>query len=598
MKKIKALFFYSKNSLRFIWKTNKEYLFLTVLSIIFDSVKIFPGMYLTSLSIDCLVGEADFGEYLNVIIGIIAVMILVAAFSMFTDNKLEYIKKRFYSDIRMQINDICMNTDFCNIQSKTFLESKTFAIEALDRDCLDSFIQSMRRVISCILIIGGVSYVISKSSLIILIALVVSLAINLYNDYLNARHNFTDTKEEVEYRRKSTYLQSISSDFSFAKEIRLFNLKNRFHKRMDEVDKLLFRARESRRKKRNSSAAVAYAAEAILDICMYLFYGYQVLVSAAITLGEFSLYINALRQLKSSVDDIIYTLTDFIVNTEYLDKFFTFIEQKTNSANIESKSAVASKAAIQFENVFFRYPNSEQYTLKNINITLNAGETLLIVGENGAGKSTFAKLLCGLYRPTEGRILFNGVDISAMEPQEYMRQVSAVFQDYKLFAMSISDNICSMHGKHGKNIDKIRNALTQTNMLDKVDGLCEKENTQLYRIFDENGVEFSGGEMQRLAISRAIYKDSPILVLDEPTSALDPKAEYEIYSSFQKISNNRTAVYISHRMSSTKFSDKIAVFKDGEISEYGTHDELMGSNGLYSELYSLQSSLYKKQTIS
>lgn len=595
MKKIKALFFYSKNSLRFIWKTNKEYLFLTVLSIIFDSVKIFPGMYLTSLSIDCLVGEADFGEYLNVIIGIIAVMILVAAFSMFTDNKLEYIKKRFYSDIRMQINDICMNTDFCNIQSKTFLESKTFAIEALDRDCLDAFIQSMRRVISCILIIGGVSYVISKSSLIILIALVVSLAINLYNDYLNARHNFTDTKEEVEYRRKSTYLQSISSDFSFAKEIRLFNLKNRFHKRMDEVDKLLFCARESRRKERNSSAAVAYAAEAILDICMYLFYGYQVLVSAAITLGEFSLYINALRQLKSSVDDIIYTLTDFIVNTEYLDKFFTFIEQKTHSANIESKSAVVSKAAIQFENVFFRYPNSEQYTLKNINITLNAGETLLIVGENGAGKSTFAKLLCGLYRPTEGRILFNGVDISAMEPQEYMRQVSAVFQDYKLFAMSISDNICSMHGK---NIDKIRNALTQTNMLEKVDGLCEKENTQLYRIFDENGVEFSGGEMQRLSISRAIYKDSPILVLDEPTSALDPKAEYEIYSSFQNISNNRTAVYISHRMSSTKFSDKIAVFKDGEISEYGTHDELMGSNGLYSELYSLQSSLYKKQTIS
>lgn len=595
MKKIKALFLYSKKSLRFIWKTNKGYLFLTVLSIILDSVKIFPGMYLTSISIDCLVSENDFGEYLRIVIGIIAVMILVAALSTFTNNKLDYVKKRFYSDIRMQINDICMNTDFCNIQSKTFLESKTFAIDALDRDCLDSFIQSMRRVISCILIIGGVSYVISKSSLIILIALVVSLAINLYNDYLNARHNFTDTKEEVEYRRKSTYLQSISSDFSFAKEIRLFNLKNRFHKRMDEVDKLLFCARESRRKERNSSAAVAYAAEAILDICMYLFYGYQVLVSAVITLGEFSLYINALRQLKSSVDDIIYTLTDFIVNTEYLDKFFTFIEQKTYSANIESKSAVVSKAAIQFENVFFRYPNAEQYTLKNINITLNAGETLLIVGENGAGKSTFAKLLCGLYRPTEGRILFNGVDISAMEPQEYMRQVSAVFQDYKLFAMSISDNICSMQWK---NIDKIRNALTQTNMLEKVDGLCKKENTQLYRIFDENGVEFSGGEMQRLSISRTIYKDSPILVLDEPTSALDPKAEYEIYSSFQNISNNRTAVYISHRMSSTKFSDKIAVFKDGEISEYGTHDELMESNGLYSELYSLQSSLYKRQTIS
>ncbi len=593
MKKIKTLFIYSNKTLRFIWKKNKEYLVLTILSIIFDSVKIFPAMYLTSYSVDCLVGETTFREYLNIIISILAAMIVIAAFSMFTNNKLQYAKGRFYSDIRMQINDICMYTDYCNIQSKSFLDSKTFAIAALDRDCLDLFIQSLHKVLSCILIISGVIYIISESSLIILIVLAISLVINLYNDYLNARHNFTDTKEEVEYRRKSSYLQSISSDFSFAKEIRMFNLKDRFHERMDEVEQLLFRARESRRKKRNSSAAVAYAADAILDICMYLFYGYQVLVSAAISLGQFSLYINALRQLKSSVDDIIYTMTDFIVNTEYLDKLFTFIEQKAYLPGVESESATISKAAIQFENVFFRYPNAAQYTLKNINITINAGETLLIVGENGAGKSTFAKLLCGLYRPTKGRILFNGVDISTMESQEYMRQISAVFQDYKLFAMSISDNICSMHQK---NADRLQHALTQTNMLAKVDGTCEKENTQLYRIFDKKGVEFSGGEMQRLAISRAIYKDASILVLDEPTSALDPKAEHEIYSNFQRISKNKTAVYISHRMSSTKFSDKIAVFKDGEILEYGTHDKLMEMNGLYSELYSLQAGLYKKQT--
>ncbi len=593
MKKIKTLFIYSNKTLRFIWGKNKEYLVLTILSIILDSIKIFPAMYLTSYSVDCLVGETTFREYLNIIISILAAMIVIAAFSMFTNNKLQYAKGRFYSDVRMQINDICMYTDYCNIQSKSFLDSKTFAIAALDRDCLDLFIQSLRKVLSCILIISGVIYIISESSLIILIVLAISLVINLYNDYLNARHNFTDTKEEVEYRRKSSYLQSISSDFSFAKEIRMFNLKDRFHERMDEVEQLLFRARESRRKKRNSSAAVAYAADAILDICMYLFYGYQVLVSTAISLGQFSLYINALRQLKSSVDDIIYTMTDFIVNTEYLDKLFTFIEQKVYLPGVESESVTISKAAIQFENVFFRYPNAAQYTLKNINITINAGETLLIVGENGAGKSTFAKLLCGLYRPTKGRILFNGVDISTMESQEYMRQISAVFQDYKLFAMSISDNICSMHQK---NADRLQHALTQTNMLAKVDGTCEKENTQLYRIFDKKGVEFSGGEMQRLAISRAIYKDASILVLDEPTSALDPKAEHEIYSNFQRISKNKTAVYISHRMSSTKFSDKIAVFKDGEILEYGTHDKLMEMNGLYSELYSLQAGLYKKQT--
>ncbi len=593
MKKIKALLIYSNKTIRFIWKKDKEYLVLTILSIILDSVKIFPAMYLTSYSVDCLVGETTFREYLNIMIGILAIMIVIAVFSMLANHKLQYVKGRFYSDIRMRINDICMDTDYCNIQSKSFLESKTFAIAALERDCLDMFIQSLRKMLSCILIVSGVIYIISESSLAILIVLAVSAALNLYNDYLNARHNFTDTKEEVEYRRKSSYLQSISSDFSFAKEIRMFHLKDRFHERMDEVERLLFRARESRRKERSPSAAAAYAVNAVLDICMYLFYGYQVLVSAAISLGQFSLYINALRQLKSSVDDIIYTMTEFIVNTEYLDKLFTFMEQKVYLPDARPESAAVSKAAIQFENVFFRYPNAAQDTLKNINITLHAGETLLIVGENGAGKSTFAKLLCGLYKPTKGRILFNGVDISTMEPQEYMSQISAVFQDYMLFAMSISDNICSMHQKDA---GRMQQALAQTNMLAKVDGACEKENTQLYRIFDKKGVEFSGGEMQRLAISRAIYKDAPILVLDEPTSALDPKAEHEIYANFQRISKNKTAVYISHRMSSTKFSDKIAVFQDGEILEYGTHDELMERNGLYSELYSLQAGLYQKQT--
>lgn len=595
IKNIKALFCYSFKSLRFIWKGNKSYLFLTLLSIILDSAKVFPTMYLTTYTVDCLVGDVEFTAYLKIVAAILTIMMCLAILSMLTHNGLNYIKGRFYSDIRMHINDICMYTDYCNIQSKSFLESKAFALTALERDCLDSFVQSLRKILSCILIISGVIYIISESSLIILVALAISLAINLYNDYLNARHNFTDTKEEVEYRRKSSYLQSISADFSYAKEIRMFNLKDRFRERMDEVEQLLFKARESRRKERNSSAVIAYAADAILDVCMYLFYGYQVLVSKTISLGQFSLYMNALRQLKTAVDDIIYTMTEFIVNTEYLDKFFSFVDQKVHLPGNATDEVVISKARIQFENVSFRYPNATRDTLKKINITINAGETLLIVGENGAGKSTFAKLLCGLYKPTQGRILFNGVDIATVDPQEYMQQVSAVFQDYKLFAMNISDNICSMHQQKA---DKIQHALTQVNMLAKVDGTCEKENTQLYRIFDEKGVEFSGGEMQRLAIARAIYKDSPVLVMDEPTSALDPEAEYEIYSSFQNISQNRTAVYISHRMSSVKFSDKIAVFKDGEILEYGTHKQLMEEKGLYNELYSLQADLYKKQIIS
>lgn len=578
-------------SIRFIWKENKAYLFFTLLSIILDSVKAFPAMYLTAYSIDCLTGMVSFSYYQKIVASMLSIMFLTTILSLLTDNRLTCIKGKFYSDIHIRIDNICMNTDYSNIQTKAFQENKAFALAALERDCLDLFIQSLRKILSALLILSGVIYIISKSSLLILIALVISFGISLYNDYLNARHNFTDTQEEVEHRRKSSYIQRISSDFAFAKEIRMFNLKDRFHSRMDEVEQLLFRVREIRRKRRNSSAAVAYAADAILDVCMYLFYGYQVLVSKAIALGEFSLYINALRQLKSAVGDIIYTVTAFVVNTEHLDNFFSFIEQPVQ-IKVPANEAV-SGATIRFENVCFRYPNAQQDTLKNINITINPGETLLIVGENGAGKSTFAKLLCGLYKPTQGRILFGETDITAYAPQDYMRHFAAVFQDYTLFAMSISENICAMHQPMP---ERLRDALVKVNMFDKVAATENVESTSLYRIFDENGVEFSGGEMQRLAIARAIYKDTPVLILDEPTAALDPLAEHEIFSSFARISKAQTTVFISHRMSSVQFCDKVAVFKDGEICEYGTHTELMDANGTYCELYNLQAELYNNQS--
>ncbi len=312
-------------------------------------------------------------------------------------------------------------------------------------------------------------------------------------------------------------------------------------------------------------------------------------MTGSITLGQFSLYSNALRQLKASVNDIIYVTTEFLVNIDYLDGLFGFIDLKKELPASSREKLSVPQAQVRFENVSFRYPFSDCDALKNINITVNAGETLLVVGENGAGKSTFIKLLCGLYKPTSGKIYLNETDISDLDQAQYRGLISAVFQDFSLFAMTIAENVCAMEDKDA---EKLRQAIEQVNLTDVVDRTLKKSDTSLYRIFDENGVEFSGGEMQRLAIARAIYKDAPILVLDEPTSALDPKAEYEIYNSFQKMAQGRTAVYISHRLSGTRFSDKIAVFDSGEIVEYGTHENLMKENGLYADLYSLQASLY------
>lgn len=592
MAKLSSFVSFSVKSIQFIWCRSKEYLILTFASIILSAVSVFPGMYLINCSIDLLTKHVDFRKYLLTVGIIILIMLFFSGVLMLIGTRLGYVKNRFYSKIRLEISKICINTDYANIQKKSFLENKKFALVVASKGSLDLFINSMQSVISSFIVIVGVIYIISEVSLILLIPIALALVIDLYNDWLNARQNFIDTKEEIEYSRKSGYLQNISSDFAYAKEIRMFNLKERFKRRMDEVDDLLFKLREQRRKRRRPLAILAYGSDTILDIAIYLYLGYKV-ISSAISLGRFALYSSALRQLKNSVSEVIYIITEFVVNTEYLKGFFEFMEQRAEKKK-EISAPRPAKAEICFEHVSFKYPESDIFALKDVNITINAGETLLIVGENGAGKTTFVRLLCGLYRPTEGRILFNGRDITTIPTEEYLGYISTVFQDFKLFAMSIAENICALNDDDEKRVD---DALKKVDLQDKVKQTSKGKTTQLYRIFDKDGVEFSGGEMQRLAIARAVYKDSTILIMDEPTSALDPKAEYEIYSGFRRIAEGRTSVYISHRLSSVKFSDRIAVFNKGEIAELGTHDELMEKKGMYAELYSIQANLYKQEAV-
>jgi len=590
--KLVSLFSYSKMGFTFIWKRSKEYILLITLNIIMEVARVFPPMYLASWSIDLLTRNVDFKQYIKVILLIILLILSLTLISSLISSRLAYVKKKTYDEIKLHINKICLNTNYENVQSKTFLEKKNMAIESLNSGCLDMLIISFQRLVSGLFVMVGVMYIISKVSFLILLPVAVSLLIGFYYDYLNARQTFVDTKESAEFSRKSSYLQHVSSDFSFAKEIRLFNLKDCFKKRMDEVDELRYKLKEIRRKQRDIPVVLFYFADTVLDISLYLYLGFLVLVTQSITLGHFSIYYQSLRKLKDSANDIVYVFTEFAVNSEYLRAFFDFISYETIPEENDIFTDSMLNAEIRFEHVYYRYQNATEFTLKDINITLKSGETVLIVGENGAGKSTFVKLLCGLYKPTLGKIYINGKDISTISDDQYRSYISAVFQDYNLFAFSIEENISALSVIE-KN--KIIEALKKVNLLNVVDNTPRATESSLYRLFDPNGVEFSGGEMQRLAIARAIYKNAPILVLDEPTSALDPKAEYEIYKSFKTISEKRTAVYVSHRLSSVNFSDMIMVFDNGCIVEYGSHKSLMEQNGLYAELYALQANLYNSE---
>ena len=306
------------------------------------------------------------------------------------------------------------------------------------------------------------------------------------------------------------------------------------------------------------------------------------------------MYINAVSVFSNSVKDVISNIIDIRVYGIYYEAFNQYITiPETLRENKHLPLPEIDDFTISFQNVSFKYPGQNKYVLKGLNIDINSKTKLAVVGENGAGKTTFIKLLCRLYDPTEGEILIKGINIKDIDYDQYMTLFSAVFQDFKLFAFSVKENILFKNGTVSNN-EIANELLRKVNMEKKISSLPYGLNTNIYKEFDENGFEPSGGEGQKIAIARALAKESKIVILDEPLSALDPKAEYEIFQKFNELINQKTAIYISHRLSSCQLCDAIIVFSEGSIIEYGSHEKLMSQGGKYAELYNLQAQYYQK----
>lgn len=244
----------------------------------------------------------------------------------------------------------------------------------------------------------------------------------------------------------------------------------------------------------------------------------------------------------------------------------------------------------EFKHVWFKYPNSEEYVLKDINLKWRIGEKMALVGRNGSGKSTLIKLLCRLYDATKGEITLNGIDIRKYSYDDYMQLFSVVFQDSKLFSYSLAENVAA---DTDFDSELVENCIRKAGLSELLDKMPDGINTYLYKDFNENGVEISGGEAQKLCLARAIYKGSPFIVLDEPTAALDPISEYDIYTKFNSIVGTRTAIYISHRLSSCRFCDDITVLDNGHIIERGSHEKLIAKGGIYTAMWAAQAEYYK-----
>ena len=327
-------------------------------------------------------------------------------------------------------------------------------------------------------------------------------------------------------------------------------------------------------------------------ICNALCYVFVVTKAAygAFEVGNIVQYVGALILLVQSFGELVNADSENRIYTGHLERLFEYLDIPNKKQQGTLKVPAGGDCCIEFRNVSFRYPGSDVYALKNVNARIDMGKKQAFVGANGAGKSTFVKLLCRLYDPDEGVIMLNGKDIKEYELAEYLKLFSFVFQDFKLFAFPLGQNI-SADTEYDK--EKAESCLKQVSLGDRLQTMKDGLDTYLYKDVSENGVDVSGGEAQKIALARALYKDAPVIVLDEPTAALDPIAEAKVYSDFSSLVGNKTAVYISHRLSSCRFCDEILVFDKGGIVQKGSHDELVqDKDGKYCELWNAQAQYY------
>lgn len=589
---ISNLFFCIKYSL----SHKREYLIFMVLHGLCWGLTPLVLAFLPKVVIDMLQNGAEIRDIVIIMLGLTIAVIIVGLLQDWAKEK----KRALFVNLKMCLNEDRVKKAHClnyeNLEDPTILNLMDRARYATEGD-YDGF-GAVYNNIACF--VKNILTIIVTVSTVAMInpIIIVFIGIFCYSQYRILEYTKRINKEKFtdimpSRWRKITYLNNITNDFEFAKDIRLYkmreiiNLKNReVHLDAHNITKEMFNR--------------WIKCSLVMNVCVLIqngiLYGWLIynVICRGMTIGNFSLYLGILMAFSNNVVQCFDVIADTKRASLEIDDYRSFVEleEQTNSGVDIIENIDFDKYEFVFENVSFKYPRQEKWVLKNINLTIDANKKLAVVGNNGAGKTTFIKLLMRLYEPTGGRILLNGIDIRKFEIKSYYKIFAPVFQDMECFAMSIRQNV-SMKGLEYTNDTNVFDSLNRSGLSKKINGLDNGIQTELLKIFNNKAIDLSGGEKQKLALARALYKDANVLIFDEPTAALDAIAEDTMYRQFDKMIENKTAIYISHRLSSTRFCDQIVMFANGTIAEMGTHSELLANNKLYNEMYNMQSIYYQ-----
>ena len=426
------------------------------------------------------------------------------------------------------------------------------------------------------------------------VVMVVVLAVHVFMSYKTNKKSSELQMEffekNISYNRYFGYWFNLIFDYSIGKYIRLYKMQKLMTKRVQETNDMLEAEGNNWINKDIKISMVPLVSQCFMQLASYAFVGLKA-VFGLISAGKCIMYVSSYTRLVESITGISTNFVQLKMESQYLSFFYDYMEiqNKRYDGTIPTEKRDDNVFELEFRDVSFKYANSETWALRHVNQKITLGTKNAVVGKNGAGKTTFIKLLCRLYEPTEGQILLNGVDIRYYDNEEYAKLFAIVFQDFNLFSFPLGENVA---GSNEYDRERAAKCLEDAGFGERLTKMEKGLDTPLYQYDDENGVEISGGEAQKIAIARSLYKDAPFVIMDEPTSALDPVAEFEIYQRFDQMVEGKTSIYISHRMSSCRFCDNIIVFDEGKIIEQGSHDKLMSNKGLYSELWNAQAQYY------
>ena len=428
--------------------------------------------------------------------------------------------------------------------------------------------------------------------------LIIAMIVLTMVQFIYFRHIIKIDKKEVWDRLSSSwrgrnYMERITQDFDYAKDIRLFNLKDYLTEKFDKINAFFIERNDHHHKLWLRYNFVSAITGTVIKILVYAVL-FTAVLKKDMSAGDFTMFLAFSFAFSNALFGLLQKSGDYKKASLETDDFRSFIDLEIGG---DEKDCIpvpdTDSYEIEFVDVSYKYLKSDREALSHLNLKIRPGEKLAVVGLNGAGKTTMIKLLLRLYDPTEGYITLNGTDIRKFKRADYYKLFAPVFQNVEIFAFLMSENI-ALQKADVLDIERARRCACEAGLEERLDSLAKGIETPLTKIVEDDGVDLSGGEKQKLALAKALYKGAKIVVLDEPTSALDAIAEQSLYESFDEMIDGKSAVYISHRLASTRFCDRVAMFEEGHMVEYGSHEELMALNGKYAEMFNTQAQYYRE----